>query len=179
MKRSNQEELEEKFIQCILDGADKIEAYRVTHPNGTTNPSSEYVLALRYYNKLKSRINERMKEATLRLQEKQIWTKEKATKVLSQIIDINSKEQMDVLKAYDFDIAQLEEQLNSVDENDTITQAEIVNKINAVRKKKKMNKITNDAIINASSELNKIHGLNEQTVKLEGNVQFVDLDLEE
>lgn len=172
-KRYNLSPEKKKFANAILDGSSKIDAYLEYINSDVTKAEALAKANLLLMGKnLSGYINDKRQLLEDKIRDKQLWTRENSISELKSIIALNKQEQARAAEAIDDEIDFL---LHTMEENpeDDKVQERCIKQIIARRQKLRVNKTTNDGILCAVTELNKMHGFNEENVNLyHGQVVF-------
>lgn len=174
---------EENFLQMVVSGIEPLEAVKRAYPKVADYPKDR--LQKKIYNIYqKPGIKDReamIKEEYLKvIKERCSWNLEKATVTLVDLIDVNSNEIGRVRNAYDQQVHEIKLKLKKIKEFGTGSPEEIEyyeNKLQKLERAHRIDKGSNTAIINAVSELNRMHRLNvgdPKEVDSKDSIIFVD-----
>lgn len=161
---------QEMFVNEILKGKSYTEAYLVAYPNSrkwkTGVKESASILANKP--KIKKLLNEKLEEFKEREKLKTGWTREEAIEQLKFVVATNRRDLERIQTAAEEELELLLKQIKEHPENAiTLTMDAL-----QLRKTTRANRVNNDGIISAVSELNKLQGYNEQTINMNGTVVF-------
>lgn len=174
----------EKYFLYLLvyNHYEQWRAYEVAYPARNGNERTEiylYTKARQLLDKpnVKRRYKEMEEELQEQLQEKALWTREQATKELLEMIQSNKDEKKRIEETYNAELdSVLLDMQNAKSPNE---QKKLLNQAIAIRKKVRNNSVNNSGILNAVSELNKLHGYNSQEITIKKEEYELDKKLAE
>jgi len=165
---------EDIYANKLAQGWTQRKSYVKAYPNKTNwKVTSLDIMAskLASKEKVKKRIlfyTDKYKELNEKMES---WSRGEAVKTLRFVVDINRKEVDRINEACEEEIDELLKLSQVVDSMEE--QTKILKKVIDLRKMRRLSNINNQGIINASSELNKMHGYNEENINHSGSVIFI------
>jgi uncharacterized protein (UPF0335 family) len=171
---------EKKFLELLVIGeVPKWRAYDIAYPPRVrvNDGSTKYIeYCSRKANQLLKKANVKKRYEIMQEQIKQslvdrgVWTKEKGIEKLIDRIEANENEQKRINETYE---AQIDMLLLKIQETQSANEKEkLLNQVMKLRKEIRNNTVNNNAIIQAVTELNKMHGFNAQEITVKQNEEF-------
>lgn len=164
----------EVFLQAIAQGMTHREAYKKAYPQSKKwKPSSvdSRATALFHHPSSEKRFAEIMGEIREREQKNTDWTRDKAVKVLRDVIDANERERERIRRAYDDQVRILAEKIQEEEGSPSRVQR-YVKQLLKLNSKRRISSIQNNGIVTAAAELNKMFGFNEMNINMAEVVRF-------
>ena len=166
---------EKKFVELLTIGEkEKWQAYDIAYPARKPNRTKEYCQSKA--NRLLKKANVKKRYEIMQEQIKQslidrgVWTKEKGIEKLIDRIEANENEQKRINETYE---AQIDMLLLKIQESQSANEKEkLLNQVMKLRKEIRNNTVNNNAIIQAVTELNKMHGFNSQEITVKQDEEF-------
>ena len=173
-------EQEEAFCMDIAMGVRYVDAFRQHFPEKLDTVKS--VGASAYSKAQQPAIANRIRKLIEAREQEQLksikWSKEESIEKLRYVIATCQNEMERVHQAFEEELQFLQEQIE--EEEDPRVIKSLVNKMIKLRQKNHLNKIQVTGIVDAVSELNTMHGFNENNVNVNSAVSFVgEEDLED
>lgn len=163
---------QERYVNLLAQGYTQREAYIKAYNPKTLKKGSidNYASDLFRQPKVYARYTELLAEMREREKEKTGWTREQSIQTLKFVIDTNRKDIERIQQAAEDELTFLLNQIQKHPEDAVKLTKEALNN----RKRVRATMTNNNAIISATSELNKMQGYNEQNINLNGTVVFSD-----
>ena len=171
---------EKKFLELLVIGeVPKWRAYDIAYPPRVrvNDGSTKYIEYCSHKaNRLLKKANVKKRYEIMQEQIKQslvdrgVWTKEKGIEKLIDRIEANENEQKRINETYE---AQIDMLLLKIQESQSANEKEkLLNQVMKLRKEIRNNTVNNSAIIQAVTELNKMHGFNAQEITVKQDEEF-------
>ena len=177
------------FVHKILEGYTQLEAYRIAFPEKKAKSKYATINASKllrtasvnaYYTKLLHEIKGKAIDAN-GSEGSIVWTRKIATEKLKNVIYACEGILRDQAYVRNLRIKELMEEQDEVEANEEMEEGRKRDKLKAIKKEiyNIMGKDTNskyacDTIINCTKELNKLHGLVDET-SVNGNISFINM----
>lgn len=163
----------EIFLQEILKGNSQRVSYLKAYPKRSHwKMSSVDCEATKLFNRplVKQRYHELLDEFREKEKTKTGWTREQAIEALRFVIDTNRKDLERIQAAAEEELELLQQQIIENPERAAYYVEQMIKR----RKKARANATNNNAIIQASAELNKMQGYNEENINMASTIIFSD-----
>lgn len=162
---------QEIFITEVLKGTPQRHAYLAAYPahREWAWPSIDAAAsALAKNPKVKTRLENRLRECRAVEQQEALWDREQSIVALKKVIEQNQKELQRIDESYEEEIQML---IDRVEKNPKKASA-YIKEVLLKKRSRRVSSIYNNGIVAAVAELNKMQGFNEQNINLNGSVVF-------
>lgn len=165
---------EEKFVTYILQGMPQYKAYMKAFPSckkWKIQSIRQAAHKLRHQPKIESRIMEREEQILQEENVAVIWSRERATAELMNVIKMASDDLTRINNAFDEQAKFLESMIEI--ETDEDEKVKLMTKYFNLKKQRRVSISQTSSIIQASAELNKMNGYNMLNTKMDSNAVVV------
>ena len=177
---------EKKVADLFLAGESNrdigLKVFEARIKRGDLKPESSYIKVLSILRKPRVKEYLEYNEKIIREQlvNQQVWNKTHSVYELKKLIDINSHEQQRVARAIQDELECLMAEIEEAQEDgDDKKCRELMKKLHSKQQRMRLSKVSNEAILGSVSELNKMHGYNQENIAYTETVLFEDLELED